>query len=384
MTRDRFSILIVAGETSGERHAAGLIEEVNRRNPGWEIQWFGSGGDQMAGAGVEILSDVSLLAAIGPWEAFAHMGNYWRLYRRILAETRRRKPLLAILVDFPEFNLRLARRLKALNIPVCCFIGPQVWAWRASRVNLIRRYIDLMLVIFPFEEEFYQRHGVRAYYVGNPLSGLAGERPARENDPPVVVLLPGSRKKEVENIFPVQLDAARYVADRRKASFWVVKAPTLTKEYITGLYEEWIGQGNCPLELEVREEETVQLLPQADCAVIKSGTSTLEAMMLQVPFAMVYRVSAPSWYLLRRLVNVDTYCLANLVAGKKIVPEFVQKQAKGEAIGAYLIRLLRSAGEQEELKGELRVASKNLGRRKPYLEGARLLQEQILENQFGV
>lgn len=382
MIRDRVSILIVAGEASGERHAAGLVEEVNRQNPDWEIQWFGSGGNQLAAAGVEILSHVSILAAIGPWEALSHMGNYWRLYRRILAEICRRKPLLAILVDFPEFNLRLARRLKRQSIPVCYFIGPQVWAWRPSRVDWIQRYVDLMLVIFPFEEEFYQLRGIKAHYVGNPLSALSRRGPARANNPPVVVLLPGSRKKEVENIFSVQLDAARYIANRQETLFWVVTAPTLTPEYLSGLYEKWIGQGNSPLPLQVRTGEAVQLLSQADCAIIKSGTSTLEAMMLEIPFAMVYRVSTPSWYLLHPLVNTDTYCLANLVAGKKIVPEFIQREATGETIGAYLLRLLRSRREREAMQEQLRVASRNLGKRNPYLESARLLQGQILKNQF--
>ncbi|MCK5353084.1 lipid-A-disaccharide synthase, partial [bacterium] len=153
------SILVVTGETSGENHAAGLIRRLEVHNPQWHLEWFGSGGPQMASAGVELLTDVSQLAAIGPWEALSHMGRYWKLYRRILEESRKRQPQLALLVDFPEFNLILARRLKQMKIPICYFIGPQVWAWRPRRVHQIRRFVDLMLVIFPFEEEFYRRQG---------------------------------------------------------------------------------------------------------------------------------------------------------------------------------------------------------------------------------
>jgi len=154
MTSQDISILVVTGETSGERHAAGLITELKKWNPQWNIDGFGSGGTRMREAGVELLIDVSKLSAIGTWEALSQMANYWKLYRQILAEVGKRRPQLAILVDFPDFNLRLASRLKAMNVPICYFIGPQVWAWRSSRVKKIRRYVDLMLVVFPFEEEY--------------------------------------------------------------------------------------------------------------------------------------------------------------------------------------------------------------------------------------
>ena len=157
MVSQAFSVLVVTGETSGEQHAAGLIYQVQRQNPDWEIKWFGSGGTQMGIAGVELLMDVSSLAAVGPWEALSHMGNYWSLYQQIISEVRRRRPQMAILVDFPDFNLKLARRLKKMKVPVCYFIGPQVWAWRPRRIEQIKRWVDLMLVIFPFEQAYYRQ-----------------------------------------------------------------------------------------------------------------------------------------------------------------------------------------------------------------------------------
>ena len=253
MTSQDIPILVVTGETSGERHAAGLIAELKKWNPQWNIDGFGSGGTRMREAGVELLIDVSKLSAIGTWEALSQMTNYWKLYRQILAEVGKRRPQLAILVDFPDFNLRLASRLKAMNVPICYFIGPQVWAWRSSRVEQIRRYVDLMLVVFPFEEEYYRSRGIEAHYVGNP-SVVSAVPPAQEREEkadqfgvdrqvPIVALLPGSRKREVEQIFPVQLDAARHVAERQGVRFWVIKAPEIDREQLSAVYQRWIDRG---------------------------------------------------------------------------------------------------------------------------------------------
>ena len=371
-------ILVVTGEPSGERHAAGLVRQMKLQFPDWPLRWFGSGGSQMAAAGVDVHFDVSQLAAIGPWEALGNMRQYWRLFRHTLRAARRRRPCLAVLVDFPEFNLILARRLKALGIPICYFIGPQVWAWRPSRLKLIRRYVDLMLVILPFEEQFYRSRGVEAHYVGNPtamLSRFAAGEPnggaAQGADIPVVALLPGSRKKEVEQIFPIQLDAAACVAGRLPTRFWVVRAPEIERNQLWNVYDRWRGRGNRALQLEIHDGATQRLLPQVSCAIVKSGTSTLEATILKVPFAMVYRLSPVSWHLARPLMGTDTYCLANLIAGRQIVPEFVQHEATGEKIATYISELLRDQERREEVRRDLAVAAEKLGRRDAYQEGAR-------------
>lgn len=380
MPSESLSILVVTGETSGENHAAGLLKQIELHNPQWNFEWFGSGGSQMAAAGVDLLADVSQLAAIGPWEALAQMGHYWKLYRRILSQTRKRRPRLALLVDFPEFNLALASRLKQMQVPICYFIGPQVWAWRPRRINQIKRCVDLMLVIFPFEEEFYRRRGIEAHYVGNPSISLREFLSKSDNgshggtassDEPVVALLPGSRKSEVEQIFPIQLDAAQCVAEHCPARFWVIKAPGIARSQLEAVYEAWLGQGHPRLQLEIQEEDAPRLLSQVTCAIVKSGTSTLEATILHVPFAMVYRMSWPSWYLTRPLVETKTYCLANLIAGKKIVPEFVQNQATGKNIGGYVLELLKDQSRREEVSRDLQIASERLGERDAYQESAK-------------
>jgi len=230
----RVSVLVVTGETSGEQHAAALVREIDRLSPGIRIQWFGSGSRKMSEAGVDLLEDVSRLAAIGPWEAAGNLSSYWRLYRNILREVRLRRTRLAILVDFPDFNLRLARRLKQAGVTVVYFIAPQVWAWRASRVRQIRRDVDLVLAVFPFEQDYFRRQGVNAHYVGNPslerLRGAASGRGSSLREEPRVALLPGSRIQEVRRIFPRLLDAARYASRRCRARFWVVKAPDVPLE----------------------------------------------------------------------------------------------------------------------------------------------------------
>ncbi|MBI4444805.1 MAG: lipid-A-disaccharide synthase [Acidobacteria bacterium] len=371
------NVLVVAGESSGDQHAAGLLSALQQECPGRNFKFFGSGGRHLAALGTELFCNVEQLAAIGAWEALEHLQDYWRLYRLILRESRQRRPSIAILVDFPEFNLRIAPRLKRMGIPVCYFISPQIWAWRKSRIRTIQKWVDLMLVIFPFEQSFYEAYNVRAHYIGNPsasrLLDMAWKAERSSQDKPKVALLPGSRKKEVEQIFPCQLDAARFIAQRHPAQFWVVKAPALERERLVSVYERWLQRGNDPLDLQIREEGTDYLLPQVDCAIIKSGTSTLEAMLLQVPFAMVYRVSRPTWFLLNGLVRTDVYCLANLIAEREIVPEFVQAEATGERIGSFMLELLQDHQRREEIREQLRLAAEKLGRRPAYPEGARLL-----------
>lgn len=388
MSADHAPLLLVAGETSGEEHAAGLVQALREQMAGSRLTFFGSGGQAMEEQGVELLGHVSRLAAIGPWDALALLPHYWRLYRNLLEQVRRRRPRLAILVDFPEFNLRLARRLKALGVPVCYFISPQIWAWRSARLRLVRRFVDLMLVILPFEEEYYRRHGVEARYVGNPslarwraLSG--GEKgeisSARNQDgPPLVALLPGSRKSEVERIYPLQLDVASFVASRRPVRFWTVRAPSIERSRLLSIYSQWLARGNRPLELKICEEGTQRLLPRVDCAIIKSGTATLEAMVQRVPFAMVYKMPQVSWYLARPWVSAPSYCLANLVAGKTIVPEFVQKEATPEKIGTYLCELLDRPQLRETLRRELEAATARLGEADAYREGARQIVNRFL------
>ncbi len=375
----RRRVLVVAGETSGERHMAQVMGAVKRLAPDLQVEWFGSGGPEMARQQLDCFLDVSQLAAIGPLAALTNAGAYLRLYRRLLRESKSRRPDLAVLVDFPEFNLRLARSLKKRNVPVCYFISPQVWAWRQSRVGQIRRYVDRMLVIFPFEEEFYRRHGVEAHFVGNPSAALRDQ--ALEELPPLddraarVALLPGSRRQEVEQILPLQLAVAARLSRARPVQFRLLAAPGLPREWLASRIESWRRkQGELP-PLKIVPGEETHFLASADCALVKSGTSTLEAMILQVPFAMVYRMSPWSYRLLAPWVRTKTFCLANLVAGEVVAPEFVQAAAQPEAISHYLLKLLSEPGRLKLVKQKLKIASEKLGSHDAYPEAARHIVE---------
>ena len=255
--------------------------------------------------------------------------------------------------------------MKQAGVTVVYFIAPQVWAWRSSRVRRMRRDVDLVLAVFPFEQEYFRSRGVNARYVGNPsLERLREVEPGTGTGPrqePVVALLPGSRIQEVRRIFPRLLDAARYVSRRCQARFQVVKAPDVPLEELKTVYRNWLGRRGKPLPLEFREEDTAQVLPRADCAIIKSGTSTLEATLLRVPFAMVYRMSWPTWIFARLLVRTRTYSLTNLVLGERVVPEFVQWQARGRTIGRYLVRLLTDDGERASVREKLGQAASPAG-----------------------
>lgn len=381
------SILVVAGEDSGDQHAAGLIGRLRQICFDRPLDLFGSGGSCMADQGVELLANVSELAAIGPRAALSNAGCYWRLYRKILQRVRKRRPRLAILVDFPEFNLLLARRLKDMDVPVCYFISPQIWAWRTSRVEKVRRFVDLMLVILPFEEEFYRQHGVSSHYVGNPslqeIRAALRQSRSRQGsvgapeDPPTVVLMPGSRRKEIEQIFPLQLDAARYIQARLPVRFRTVVAKTVSPQELDRIYRSWLGKAETRLEMEFARLPVQDALQDADFAIIKSGTSTLEAMLLEVPFAMVYRMSFLSWLLARPLVRTDTYCLANIVAGERVVKEFVQGGASAEKIGRHALELLQDDKARRRLSGKLAQAARKLGDQDAYLQAAQRVADWV-------
>lgn len=372
--------MVVAGETSGERHMAQVMTAIRRLEPNLLIDWFGSGGEEMSRHRFDRLLDVSSLAAIGPLAALSQAGSYLRLYRQLLQAIPRRRPDLAVLVDFPEFNLRLARSLKKRGVPVCYFISPQLWAWRSYRVEQVRRYVDRMLVIFPFEEEFYRRYGVEAHFVGNPSVGI--KAPAEsEGSPessvadadglPCVALLPGSRRREVELILPVQLESAAELFRRVPCRFQLLPAPGLSRAWLASQVGAWRRRyGELP-PVEIVSGDRVRALASADCALVKSGTATLEAMILGVPFAMVYRMSPLSYHLLKPWVKTQTYCLANLVAGETVAPEFVQGEARPKAISDYLLKLLTEPERLNLVKQKLKIASEKLEGRDAYRQTAR-------------
>jgi len=367
-------ILISAGEASGDLYAASLVEALRRRFP--EAEFFGCAGPRMRRAGVRAVVEAESLAVVGLFEVVRHIPRIWGEYRKLIQAARRERPRLAILTDSPDFNLRVARRLKRMGVPVVYLVAPQVWAWRQGRIPLMRRVIDHLLCIFPFEEEFFRRHGIPATYIGHPLSRLI--RPSltkadfikKHNlaaDRPLVALLGGSRRGEAGRHLPALLDAARAIERQQPVQF-VLATPASGFAH----FRERISGAS----IQVIEGETWDVLAHADVALAASGTVTIEAALLGTPMATFYKVSALSWRLGRRLVRVPYYTMVNLVAGRAVVPELMQNEISGERLAAEALRLLNNPGDRDEMRrGLAGVAAALLGGEDPMERAADIIQE---------
>ncbi len=353
-------ILISAGEPSGEMYAARLACALRERT-GAHV--FGLGGVQMRAAECELLADCSQVSVVGISEVVRRLPEVWRIYRLLADEAARRKPALAILVDFPDFNLRLARRLHAQGTRVVYFISPQVWAWRPQRVKLIKRFVERVLCIFPFEEEFYRQAGVPVDYVGHPLVDSVRPRISRAGfctqhgfDPgqPIVGLLPGSRPSEIAHNLPTVLEACRMLRQRGVQQFALAVAPSLGAAPISQFLLP-----DVPVKL--AHDGAYDVLAHSTASIVASGTATVEAALLDAPMVVVYRVSGPTAFLARRLVRTPFYAMVNLIAGRRVVPEMIQEEFTATATAEEVARLLQSAAARDEVRARLAEVRARLG-----------------------
>lgn len=327
-------LAIVAGEASGDLHASEVVHELKKLDP--SLETFGLGGDLLARQGMVLLHHVRELAMIGLFNVLRHLPMFRRVFRELMDRIAAEKPDAVLLVDYPGFNLRVARRCKELGLPVVYYISPQVWAWRQGRIRDIEKYVDRMIVIFPFEEEFYRSHGVPVTYVGNPLvEQLAGVRkPARRADRVRIALLPGSRRQEVRTLLPAMLDAVRILRDERNIEAYIIQAPTIAHEKLERIVREH------GVDVPVLPNDRGEGVAAADVALASSGTATLEAAVLGTPCVVMYRLSRATHFLGRRLVNLPHWSLVNIVAGKEVVPELIQHEVNGPRIAAEVRRIL--------------------------------------------
>ena len=348
--------LISAGEASGELYGAGLIEALRRRAP--DAGFFGVGGQRMRDAGFDTVIDAHEISVLGLAEVVTHLPKIYGKFKRLVREARNRKPDAAILIDFPDFNLRLARQLHQLGIPVIYYVSPQLWAWRQGRVDQIKKYVRKMLVIFPFETEFYRRHGVEALYVGHPLVDEPMPTVSREQyaalnhlDPEKtwISLLPGSRRKEFTLNFGSMLDAAIQLGGRDR-QFILPVASSLTSEWVQRKISGHAGGRDLAIRL---VEAARPALLHSRAAIVASGTATLETALIGTPFVMVYRVSPLSWMLGRKLVKVDRFAMPNLIAGRDVVPEFVQDKFQPTAISDKVRQLLDDGPARRTMLSDL-------------------------------
>lgn len=356
-------VLIVAGEASGDHHAARLIQQVHQSHP--DIHFAGIGGEHMRAAGVEIMVDAADMAVVGLVEVLAHYPTLHaalQTMRRALAE---RKPDLLILVDYPDFNLRLAKTAKELGIKVLFYISPQIWAWRQKRVYKIKKLVDMMAVVFPFESHFYEQAGVPVRFVGHPLvdevhSALSkteaqqafGLDPAR----PVLGLFPGSRRGEIKRLLPTFLEAAQRIQQQMpEVQFILPRATTLKEE----LLREYLDP--CPLEITLVAGRSYDVMRSCDSIISASGTATLEIALMQVPLVVAYRIAPLSYAIMSRLVKVDHIALCNIVAGERIAPELIQHDAQPERIAQATLELLQDSRERQRMQEKMKHIRERLG-----------------------
>jgi lipid-A-disaccharide synthase len=356
-------VLIVAGEASADVHAARALEELRLLRPG--VRAFGVGGPRLREVGLEALAPAEEICVMGIAEVLPRIPRILGILRDLAAAAAERRPKVALLVDLPDFNLRLAAKLKKLGIPVVYYVSPTVWAWRRGRARKIARVVDRMLCILPFEERFYEGTGVSARFVGHPFAErpapAAAERYRQELGLPAarttVALVPGSRPSELRRIFPAMLDAAERIrAVRPDAQFVVPVAPTLAREQLAPYLDAHRG-----IEVKLVDGRTEAVVGASDAALVKSGTSTLETALMLRPMVVVYKLSWLTYLVGRLLVRIAHFALVNILAGRRLVPELLQREATPERMAAEIERLLADREAREAQLSGLRAVRASLG-----------------------
>ena len=356
-------ILLVAGEDSGDAHGADVVSALRNRAPQLEV--FGVGGQALRAAGMRTLVDSATIAGMGLFEARDKVGNLIRAYRRLSALLRSQPPDLLVLIDFPEFNLRVAKIAKQAGVPVFYYISPQVWAWRRRRVYTIAKRVNQLAVVFPFEPDFYAAHGCRVEFVGHPLVDRVRATRSRQDtlrhyqldpDRPTIALLPGSRAQELRYLLPPLLGAATQLGPACQAV--LALAPSLDRAAVEAqLTREQIG----PTQVRVVQGDTYNLVHAADLAVVASGTATLETALLERPMVIVYRMAPLTYALARLFVDVPFIGMPNLIAERRVVPELIQSAVTPDRIVHEVRRLLDSRQAYSVAQHGLREVRRRLG-----------------------
>jgi lipid-A-disaccharide synthase len=353
-------LAIVAGEASGDLHASEVVAELKKLDG--RVETFGIGGDLLEREGMRVLHHAREMGIVGLFNVLRHLGMFRKIFKELIAALEKERPDAVLLVDYPGFNLRVAKRCKAMGLRVIYYISPQVWAWRRGRVKHIARYVDQMLVIFPFEEEFYRGQDVKVTYVGHPLidemrvnvgplPAARGEGARRAGEGLRIALLPGSRRSEVNALLPPMLDAVAILKD---VDAFIIQAPTISSAELLTLMQR---SGKI---VRIVPHDRGESLASADVAISSSGTATLECAIAGTPVVVVYRLSPANYWLAKRVVTLPHFSLVNIIAGKKVVPELLQHDVNGERI-ARVVREMTAPGEYERVKSELAVVREKLG-----------------------
>ena len=355
--------MIVAGEASGDKHGAKLVSALRAQRPSLRFEFFGAGGDEMRQAGVETLVDAREVAIMGALEVARALPKFLRVFRRLSDAANERNPRLVILIDWPEFNLRLAKRLKRDGHRVVYYISPQIWAWRSYRIHAVKRYVERMLVILPFEKNYYERNGVEVDYVGHPLLDSVSVTATREEfrarhgldtSNPVIALLPGSRHSEMRHILPPMVEAAKLL-NRSHPHFQFILP--LARTFEPNAIATQIGS----IGLRVIENDTYNAIAASDLAAVASGTATLETAIIGAPLIIVYRASQLNWRIFRPLINTPFVGMPNLIAGREIAPELLQDDLNGERLAKLIVEFLSDPARLRHSRDDLAEVRKKLG-----------------------
>jgi lipid-A-disaccharide synthase len=356
------TVMISCGEASGDLYAGALARELRRLDTACRI--WGIGGERLRGAGASLLGDYRGLAVTGLTEALRVLPQSYAMYRRLLARAAAERPDVFVAIDFPDFNFRVGAAVARLGIPVVYYVSPQLWAWRPGRIRAMKRFVTKVLPIFPFEVELYRRAGIPVEFVGHPLVDLAAATSSRtaflsslglDTEAPVVALLPGSRPNELRSIVPVLARAIPLVAARvAAAQFVVARAPQLADALVRPL----AAAGS---RVRIVEGRTDDVLHAADVVITASGTATVQTALHERPMVIVYRLSPLTYRLGRPFVRVDTFGMANLVAGRRVVPELIQDDLTPERVAAEAVRYLTDARAATEARAALAAVRARLG-----------------------
>jgi lipid-A-disaccharide synthase len=365
-------ILLVAGEASSDLHAANLVKELKSLIP--DAEFFGLGGNRMQAQRVKLYANIADLAVVGFVEVLKNIGKFKSLFNRLLQEIDILKPDIAVLIDYPGFNLRLAAELKKRGIPIVYYISPQVWAWGKSRLRIIKKLIKRMIVIFKFEEELYKKEGIPVNFVGHPLLDVVDNKLTLNltHGKRTFALLPGSRESEVARHLPVMLESAKIILGKiPNSQFIILRSPNVKRE----LFDKILTSYKIPVF--IFEDKTYEGLNSCDFAMVASGSATLETAILEKPFIIIYKVSWITWLCLRIIIQIPYIGLVNIVAGKKIIEEFIQFNAKAKKIADYVIETLNNSFKISQLEKELSRIKSLLGEKGASRKAAQIIVDLI-------
>jgi len=356
-------VLIVAGEASADLHGSHLVRAMKKQNPG--ISFCGIGGEKMEAAGVKILFPSSQMAVVGLTEVFSRLPTILKAYRQLKKMLRDADPDLIILIDYPDFNIRLAGVAKRFSVPVLYYISPQVWAWRKGRIKKIADRMDRISVILPFEKAYYKEYGIFPDYVGHPLMDSVPRSLPRpevlrtlglEGNGPILGLLPGSRIAEIENLLPTMIEAAEILSSLHKGLKCILPLASTVSRH---LVENKTAQS--PVEIKLIQGNIYGALAACDLALVASGTVTLETAILGIPMIIAYKVSPISYWIGKRIVNVPFIGLVNLVAGKGVVPELIQNEVTPQRFAEEADAILKDGLTRENMIKNLGLVKERLG-----------------------